>query len=283
MRFKANDNLIEYSNIEVFNMVRSGSLYHFPRGFWDGSNNLNDAKEITKHLFENILNWSIEDIKSNPLSDVFHSNRLGGMVKIVFGNSIYRALLNAYPELEEWINIKKQEETDRVPFARFTDEELIEKLQEKTKELGRIPYGRELSNPEISTYSNRFGSWERSLIAAELMEDIFANIDDSKEKRDEAKKMLKEFVLKRDRLPTDDEISEMLSIGELRTYFNTVSGLYTFLENEYTEQELIDILKYKKEILGRVPLRKDMKVPRAIMYVEKFGSWEKALTEANLS
>jgi len=53
-----------------------------------------------------------------------------------------------------------------------TDEELIEILKNKAKELNKIPSIREMSNPSASSYIVRFGSWENALIAAELIEDI---------------------------------------------------------------------------------------------------------------
>ena len=45
---------------------------------------------------------------------------------------------------------------------------------------------------------------------------------------------------------------------------------------------MINILVDKKNKLGRNPTNKDIKFPRSIIFIDKFGSWEQALLEAGL-
>ena len=160
--------------------------------------------------------------------------------------------------------------------------ELIEILKNKAKELNKIPSIREMSNPSASSYIVRFGSWENALIAAELIEDIYKNVDDSSEAKEIIQKKIKQFAIDKNRLPTEEEVFKLISIGELKTYFKSLTGLNEFLESDYTKEELIEILKNKKNELNRLPTGKDMKIPRGIIFINQFGSWENAYKEAGL-
>ena len=164
--FKMTDNLINYSDIEIFEMVRSGALHTFPIDFWSGIDSLNTAKTIIKYLFENILKWTIEDIKSKPIYDLFCENRLGYMLKNLFNNSAYQAVIYAYPELKDCLKLINEDSQ----IKKETDEELIEILKNKAKELNKIPSIREMSNPSASSYIVRFGSWENAYKEAGLIE-----------------------------------------------------------------------------------------------------------------
>jgi hypothetical protein len=288
-RYRINDNLINMTDIEIFNSVRSGAFHTFPRDYWKGVDSIGTAKEITKYLFENILKWSLDDIKNNPLSEVFYDNRLGSMVRTLFDNSVIKAVLNAYPELEEdlkprEVNGNNEDSDDESKTTRtlYTDEELIEMLQNKAKELGRNPYIREMKNPESSAYISRFSSWEKALIAADLLEDIYENVDISEEAEINTKHTLKEFVIENDRMPTEEEVESLISQGEVKTYFGSITGLYDYLESEYTKDELKEIMikKYKK--LGRKPVGRDMITPRGIVFIDKFDSWEEAYKYAEI-
>ncbi len=51
---------------------------------------------------------------------------------------------------------------------KYSDEELLQFLIDKAKELGRTPGKRELTNPVGTTYQRRFGSYTNAVIAAGL-------------------------------------------------------------------------------------------------------------------
>ena len=59
-------------------------------------------------------------------------------------------------------------------------------------------------------------------------------------------------------------------------------NLLKLLSTSYSKEELIQIIQQKYERLGRIPNNKEMKIPQAIVFIEKFGSWNNALKEANL-
>ena len=64
-----------------------------PKNFW----NLKTAGEATKWLIEEKLKWSDDDIKQKLSANIFIKNSLGGMLFILFNNSPYGAIENAYP------------------------------------------------------------------------------------------------------------------------------------------------------------------------------------------
>ena len=61
--------------------------------FW----NLKTAREATIWLIEEKLKWSNEDVKKKLTRNIFIQNSLGGMLTILFNNSPYLAIENAYP------------------------------------------------------------------------------------------------------------------------------------------------------------------------------------------
>jgi hypothetical protein len=280
-----NITLADYTDIEVYNMIRSGVIKRFPNNFWEGLDAFKTAKDLTRYMYERILKWDLEDIKNNAITEVFYDNRLGGMLKNLFQGNVLDALLNAYPELEEWIESKRKKEKEveeREKRIQYTDEELIEKLQEKAKELNRNPVMREMSEPEGHVYATRFGTWNKALMIAELIEDILSDVDDSSEAISNAQKKIKDFAYKIERQPTKEEVDNLFNEGEIKAYFGSFATIQDYLYDGYTVDELKDILIDKRNKLGRNPINKDIKFPRAIVFIDKFDSWENALKEAGL-
>ena len=64
-----------------------------PNNFW----NMETAKEATMWLIEEKLKWSDEDLRRNLSQNTFKENSLRGMLAILFNESPYRAIENAYP------------------------------------------------------------------------------------------------------------------------------------------------------------------------------------------
>ena len=288
-------NLIDFTDIEIYNMVRSREIGRFPNNFWGGVDTLKTAKDLTRHLFEKILKWDMNEIKNNTIIDTFYDNRLGGMLKQLFNNNLLDALLNAYPELKDWVEEQnnkekpivqnKKEKKKKEPekeLIKYTDEELIENLQQKFIQLNRNPVMREMSDPEGYIYTARFGSWGNALIVAELIEDICAGIDNSEEAINKAQKTIKDFAYEIGRIPTEEEINSLFLEGEIKVYFKSLAGINNYLNEEYTKEELINILNDKRNKLERNPTNKDIKFPRPIIFIDKFGSWGNALKEAGL-
>ena len=61
--------------------------------FW----NMETAREATIWLIEEKLKWSDDDIKEKISANIFEKNSLGGMLAVLFNDSPYRAIENAYP------------------------------------------------------------------------------------------------------------------------------------------------------------------------------------------
>ena len=64
-----------------------------PKYFW----NMETAREATIWLIEEKLKWSDDDIKNKLSKNTFRKNSLGGMLAVLFNDSPYRAIENAYP------------------------------------------------------------------------------------------------------------------------------------------------------------------------------------------
>ena len=64
-----------------------------PKYFW----NLKTAIDATRWLIEEKLKWSDDDIKNKLSKNTFRKNSLGGMLTVLFNDSPYRAIENAYP------------------------------------------------------------------------------------------------------------------------------------------------------------------------------------------
>ena len=72
---------------------KSWEFSKVPKNFW----NMETAKEATMWLIEEKLKWSDEDVRRNLSQNTFKENSLRGMLAILFNESPYRAIDNAYP------------------------------------------------------------------------------------------------------------------------------------------------------------------------------------------
>jgi len=285
MVFKGREtNTYEMDDTEVYQLVKSGSLKSYPSGFWEGVAGLQTAKKILKYVFKDILNWTIDDIKSKANREIFEEYKLVGMISTVFDGSMYICLGEVYPELKEWAD-KLYQTNEHADFVhrRYSDDELIYILQERSKELNRIPKGVDMKTPSSALYSSRFGSWEKSLMKAELIEDIYKNVDFEKNSKELVIFHLKELFSEKERVLDKAEILAIYPEGLIKEYFGTYNKLEKVIVSEYTKRDLIKILKKKKEKLGRTPSNKDMKFPMAIVFIDKFGSWQKAIDQMEKS
>ena len=72
---------------------KSWEFSKVPKNFW----NMETAKKATMWLIEEKLKWSDEDVRRNLSQNTFKENSLRGMLAILFNESPYRAIENAYP------------------------------------------------------------------------------------------------------------------------------------------------------------------------------------------
>lgn len=84
--------------IDVYKLVLNGKLKKFPKGFWNKHGGIENAKEIMKYLFEDVLAYSDKDILANVTQDFFIPHRLRGMMILCFNGSPYDAINSLYPD-----------------------------------------------------------------------------------------------------------------------------------------------------------------------------------------
>jgi len=120
----------------------------------------------------------------------------------------------------------------------YTKDYLIQKLQQKAKELGRTPIIKDMRKPYPSSkrYYQQYNSWNEAVIDAGL--ELNNRYGHLKNKRNS---------------------------GEI-----------------YSKEKMVEALINKSKELGRIPSNSDTMRPCVKTYVNKFGSWNKALFEAGL-
>lgn len=88
---------LDCSPIEVYKMVLDGSLKQFPFGFWKHQNKYANAREVLQYYIEDIQCWSLEEAIKNINNKDLSKYKLKGMMCLLFNDSPYLALKNAYP------------------------------------------------------------------------------------------------------------------------------------------------------------------------------------------
>ena len=92
-------------SIQVYEDVLQSTLKRFPQGFWvdDENKNFQTSAEITRYLIEEILCWDSQRVKREISCKVFFDHKLRGMLYMLFNDSVFKALDNAYPgKYHEW-------------------------------------------------------------------------------------------------------------------------------------------------------------------------------------
>lgn len=177
---------------------------------------------------------------------------------------------------------------------RYEQDELIEKLQELSKELGHTPRRIEINSsdycPYVETYAERFGSYEEAIRAAGLTPSIpYVQITD-----EELLEGLREAVSKLKRGPTMREFFSMKKYPNPSTYVERFGSWGNALEmvgseitgNRFPDEKLLQDLRDVASILGHTPsywemnAMKEYSNPRTI--VDRFGPWSKSVAKAGL-
>lgn len=268
------------TDIEIYNKVKKGLIRSFPRNFWEGNEGYERAIRTIRYVFSDFLKWSIDEIKAKATNNIFVEYKLDRTLSH-FKGSLYIALGETYPELKKWSEelYIKYDHNKEQEYRRYTDEELILALQSKARELNRVPKSEDMNNPNVVTFARRFGSWKKSLIKAGLIEDIYKNIDFEINFKERVLEHLKDICARKERMLEKEEVYQLYQEGIIKEYFGSYRRLEGAIVNDYTKADLIRILKDKAEKLGRTPNNKDMKFPRAIVFIDKFSSWQNAVDE----
>lgn len=176
----------------------------------------------------------------------------------------------------------------------YSDEELLEMLEENSRRLGRIPTLEDLNNganmPCASTYKRRFGSIRNALELAGLdppSRRMYSRNDLIKAIKKRAKE------LKRTPMCTDMPIHRCHFKREFGKWTNALeaagfnSSYYgSTVFTKYTEKQLVEMLRKKARELGYTPRITDMgsdnMMPPHTAFQRFFGSWNKAIEAAGL-
>ncbi|MEX3914328.1 hypothetical protein AB4672_21380 [Bacillus paralicheniformis] len=167
---------------------------------------------------------------------------------------------------------------------KYTDEDLIEILQQKAKELGRSPKAKEVK--QWATIRKHFGSFKKGLEVAGLTPSKRTR------KRTYTESDLIEILRQKEtelgRPPRIREVKQSATIIKHFGSFNAgleAAGLTPITTRKrkrtYTESELIEILQQKAKELGRAPKLREVKQNATIK--RHFGSFNAGLKAAGLT
>ncbi|OCB97900.1 hypothetical protein SRCM101294_00818 [Bacillus amyloliquefaciens] len=162
---------------------------------------------------------------------------------------------------------------------KYTDEDLIEILQQKAKELGRLPKAREVK--QWLTIRKHFGSFNKGLEAAGLVLNTAKNRTYTESDLIE---ILQQKAKELGRTPKAREVKQWATIRKYFGSFNKgleAAGLTPGKLRNYTKEGLIEILQQKAEELGRTPKRHEVK--QTLTIINMFGSFNKGLEAAGLA
>lgn len=72
----------------------------FLEGVWEGEEGKKRGLFLLRYLFENIMDWSMEDIREKLSRDFLVEKRLWGFITSVYSNRIFQAVKDVYPDIE---------------------------------------------------------------------------------------------------------------------------------------------------------------------------------------
>ncbi|KIU04516.1 homing endonuclease associated repeat-containing protein [Bacillus subtilis] len=159
---------------------------------------------------------------------------------------------------------------------KYTDEDLIDILQQKAKELGRTPKAREVK--QWATIRKHFGSFNKGLEAAGLTPGKRRNYT-----KEGLIEILQQKAEELGRTPKRHEVKQTFTIINVFGSFNKgleAAGL-ALNTTTYTEGDLIEILQQKAKELGRAPKLREVKQNATIK--RHFGSFNAGLKAAGLT
>jgi len=165
---------------------------------------------------------------------------------------------------------------------RYEKAELVERLNVRAKELGRVPIGIEMENPGVSAYIISFGSWQKALDYAGLTK-TYTERDLLEILQDEYEQTGEPPIYENQQDPC-----AYIFCKQFGTWGNALrkAGIHP-CKPRYTDEELLAFLVAVAREEGRIPRILDMntreEMPSGTTYIRRFGSWKKALKIAGLN
>ena len=179
---------------------------------------------------------------------------------------------------------------------RYTKDELIERLREAGKVLGRMPkreeFGRLEGFPCPAVYTKYFGSWNKALRTAGFRPRRCRYSDD------QLLKLLAKAAKKLGRTPRLSDVEGMDGYPHPQIYRNRFGSFRAAVQragleprtaewSELTDEEALELLRRAAERIDRSPTQKDLLdrggSPPPCFYATRFGSWNAALGKAGLT
>lgn len=166
----------------------------------------------------------------------------------------------------------------------YTPEQLIEKIQELSRVLGRTPTKEDLKNPSVDAYKKAFGSWSNALVVAGFEKRRYGEYT-----KEDLIERLQNLAHELNRIPKiKDPVNPSYAVyirafGTWNDALNA-AGFNVSKRRRYDDKkELIVKLKEVADELGRTPQAKEISNPGPDTFIRVFGSWNKALIAAGFS
>lgn len=202
--------------------------------------------------------------------------------------------LSAYrAEFGSWANALDCAEVERPQGRRIADESLLAELRRLAAELDKTPSEQDMyehGQHGLSTYKNRFGTWNEALTAAGLD----TRPDRSTRSKEALLADLRGVAEELGHPPSRPEMEECGEFGT-GTYRNRFGSWSEALEAAGLESrprpqkvpraELLEALTQLADDLGQPPTTTEMKQHGEFspsVYIDRFGSWQSALHAADL-
>ncbi|HCL4455185.1 TPA: hypothetical protein N2D10_003212 [Clostridium botulinum] len=166
-------------------------------------------------------------------------------------------------------------------MRKYSEEELLEQVRDKAKELGRIPKTSEVKS--YITIIKRFGSWNNALKKAGYTN---KEIYESKKRYVYTNEDLLNIIKCKEkeigRIPHSKEIKQRNIISKRFGSWNNALKLAGYKDTqilkknkEFTREELLELIRCKYNELGRIPKMTEFELQYEVY--KNFDSWKDAL------
>ncbi|APR02582.1 TPA: homing endonuclease associated repeat-containing protein [Clostridium botulinum] len=203
-----------------------------------------------------------------------------------------KSYITIVKEFGTWDNALKQAGYTKEEIYKsrdqYTDDELLNIIRSKTKELGRIPYLKEIKQCRI--ISKRFGSWNNALILAGY-KDIQILKKNKEFTREELLELIRckcnelgripkraEFELQYEVYKNFDSWNDALKLAGIEIKSEKKKIKSNEKKKKYSDEDLLQKIKNKYNELGEIP--KSYQVENYTIIIRRFNGWDNALKKA---
>lgn len=197
-------------------------------------------------------------------------------------------------------NVIKRAGLKIIDWHGASNEELLELLRKKAKELGRAPTYDDVEKdpdmPSPQTYKKRFKGFHEAIVAAGLTPIVYTKW--AILSKEELLELLRQKAKKLGKAPTTRDLKEDPNMPDVSVYVKNFGSFTNALERaglkpnsprrwaKMSNEELLDLLRKKAQELSRTPMEKDLiadpNMPTIRTYADRFGGFVEALRRAGL-